>query len=362
MSRVATSSTFEYWLPWSSEEIGVPRRGEISGPRYRVLCAYNNENKVHGTKPVRVPATLRRVHRGMGMQRLRRRGALACMGILVLFLGPELVLASSPITPRPAQSTPFVVLGDEAHYQATGVTHLIDVERGDVRTWTSPGFDVDLGWKVVSASEGLYHLNVSYTAGPPASISRDLELTLDPLVMNVTGPRSPPMHSFLWTLPGRHTGEHVLLGGNSSTPISGQVTGEGNQRTVQGTQPVFVVDARIVEFLGHTFPLSTAFDSDIGLNLGYDFNTDGAFFQAGFIYANQGFSLLSTNINLGPANWAADVVYFLGMYFFAILLLGAAGIVAFYFVRKWRRTDKETVADRVAQKRRRSHGRGHGKS
>lgn len=298
----------------------------------------------------------------MEMQPIRRRGALLAIGILVLFLGPQLALASSPIAPRPAQSTPFVVVGDEAHYQATGVTHLIDAERGDIRTWTPPGFTVGLNWKVVSASAGLYHLNVSYTAGPPASISRSLEVTLDPLAMNVSGRRFPPTHSFLWTLPGRHAGDHVLLGGNSSTAISGQVTGEGNQRTIQGTQPVFVVDARIVEFLGHTFPLSTAFDSDIGLNLGYDFNTDGAFFQAGFIYANQGFSLISTNINLGPANWAADVIYFLGTNFFAIMLLGAAGVVGFFFFRKWRRTYKEMVADRMIEKRRKLHGRWHGKS
>ncbi len=150
------------------------------------------------------------------------------------------------------------------------------------------------------------------------------------------------------------------LGGNASGPIVGQVTGEGNQFTIQGTQPIFAVDARIVEFLGYTFPLETDFDSDMGLNLGFDFSADGVFFQAGFIYASGSFSLISTNINLGPANWAADLVYFLGTNLFAILLLAAAGVVGFYFVRKWRRTYNEMVADRLAQKRRRPKGRGHG--
>lgn len=297
----------------------------------------------------------------MEMPRTEGRDVLTAMAILILIVSPQVVLPFPLVAAQSGQTTPFVGVGDEAHYRATQVTSLFDADRGKIRTWTSPGFQVDLAWKVLSVSGGLYRLNVSYVAGPPASISRNVDVTLDSLSMNVTGPRSPHMHSFLWTLPGRHVGDTVLLGGNASLPIAGQVTHESNVFTIQGTQPVFVVDARIVEFVGYTFPLYTAFDSDTGLDIAFDLNSDGAFFQAGFIYASGGFALVSTTINLGPANWLEDIIYFLGTNMFAILLLAAASVVGFYFVRKWRRTYKEMIADRLAQKKRRSRGRGHGK-
>ncbi len=296
------------------------------------------------------------------MRGAERRDAWTVFLVAAFLLSPHVSLALPPSTPRVTQAAPLVSVGDETHYRVSHAVELIDTDEGKISAFGGSGFQVDLSWKVLSISGVHYELSVSYTAAAPASISRSVDVTLDPLTMNVSGPRSPAMHSFLWTLPGRQVGDAVLLGGNASSPIQGQVTWEANQFTPQGTQPVFMVDARLVEFFGYTFPLLAMFDSDTGLDLGAELNTDGAFFQAGFIFATPGFTLVSTTINLGPANWLADIVYFLGTNLFTLILLAVAGSVGAYFYVRWRRTYREMVADRLAEKRARSRGRGHGKS